>query len=101
LLQPRADFYDQAHPTAADALLVVEVADSSVKFDREVKLPRYAQASVPEVWIINLPADSVEIYAQPSSDKYQKSRELKRGETINSETIPQLSLAANAVLGEI
>ena len=101
LLQPRADFYAQAHPTPADVLLVVEVADSSAGFDREVKLPLYAQASVPEVWLINLPADSVEIYAQPSGGKYQKSRELKRGEIIISETISQLSLAANTVLGEI
>ena len=66
-----------------------------------MKLPLYAQASVPEVWIINLPADTVEIYAQPSGGSYQKSRELKRGEIINSETISQLSVAANAVLGEI
>jgi Uma2 family endonuclease len=101
LLQPRADFYAQAHPIAADARLVVEVADSSIKFDREVKLPLYAQASVPEVWIVNLPADAVEIYAHPSGEKYQKSRELKRGEVINSETIPQLSIAVSAVLGEI
>lgn len=101
LLQPRADFYAQAHPTPADVLLVVEVADSSAGFDREVKLPLYAQASVPEMWLINLPGETVEIYAQPSGGKYQKSRELKRGEIINSETIPQLSLGANTVLGEV
>jgi Uma2 family endonuclease len=101
LLQPRADFYAQAHPTPAAVLLVVEVANSSAGFDREVKLPLYAQASVPEVWLINLPADTVELYAQPSGGKYQKSLELKRGETLNSETISQLSLAVNAVLGEI
>jgi Uma2 family endonuclease len=101
LLLPRADFYAQAHPTPADVLLVVEVADSSTGFDREVKLPLYAQASVPEVWLINLPAETVEIYAQPSGGKYQKSREFKRGQIISSETISQLSLAADAVLGEI
>lgn len=101
LLQPRADFYAQAHPTPADVLLVVDVADSSAGFDREVKLPLYAQASVPEVWLVNLPAETVEIYAQPSAGKYQKSREFKHGEIISSETISQLSLAADAVLGEI
>jgi len=99
LLQPRDDFYAQAHPTPADVLLVVEVADSSAGFDREVKLPLYAQASVPEVWIVNLPADTVEVYSQPVSGHYQKSQELKRDETITSETISQLSLDANAVLG--
>jgi len=99
LLQPRADFYAQTHPTPADVLLVVEVADSSAGFDREVKLPLYAQDAVPEVWIINLPADIVEIYSQPAGGKYQKSQELQRGEVIKSETISQISLDANAVLG--
>ena len=101
LLKPRADFYAEGHPTPADVLLVVEVADSSVGFDREVKLPLYAQVLIPEAWLVNLAADAVEIYSQPSGGKYQKSLELKRGEVINSETISQLSLAANAVLGEI
>lgn len=101
LLQTRTDFYAQAHPTPADVLLVVEVADSSAGFDREVKVPLYAQASVPEVWLINLPAETVEICAQPSGGKYRKSLELKRGETVISETILQLSIAVNAVLGEI
>jgi Uma2 family endonuclease len=88
-----------------DARLVVEVADSSAGFDREVKLPLYAQASVPEVWLVNLPADALEIYvesyAQPPGGKYRKARELKRGGTINSGTHAQLSIAANAVLGGI
>lgn len=99
LLQPRTDFYAQAHPTPADVLLVIEVADSSVGFDREVKLPLYAQAVVPEVWLVNLPADIVEIYSQPASGKYQKSQELKRGEIVRSEAIPQISLDMNSVLG--
>ena len=99
LLQPRADFYAQGHPAPADVLLVAEVADSSVGFDREVKLPLYAQALIPEVWLVDLQADAVEIYSQPSGGKYQKSREIKRDEIITSETIPQLSLDVNAVLG--
>lgn len=99
LLQPRSDFYQHGHPMPADVLLVAEVADSSVRYDREVKLPLYAQVLIPEVWIVNLPAEVVEVYSQPSGGKYQKSQELKRGEIIKSETIPQLSFDANAVLG--
>jgi Uma2 family endonuclease len=99
LLQPRSDFYAEGHPTSADVLLVAEVADSSVRFDREVKLPLYAQALIPEVWIVNLPAEVVEIYSQPSGGNYRKSQEIKRVEIIQSETIPQLTFDAKAVLG--
>ncbi|HJR08660.1 MAG TPA: Uma2 family endonuclease [Pyrinomonadaceae bacterium] len=99
LLQPRSDFYAEGHPTPVDVLLVVEVADSSVGFDREVKLPLYAQVLIRELWLVNLQADVVEIYSQPSGGKYQKSREVKRGEVVKSETIQQLSLDASHVLG--
>jgi Uma2 family endonuclease len=55
LLRPREDFYTGGHPTPADVLLVIEVADSLVEFDRNKKLPLYAQANIPEVWLVDLP----------------------------------------------
>jgi Uma2 family endonuclease len=58
LLKRRADFYAENHPTQADVLLIVEVADTSVDYDRNIKLPIYAQANIPEVWLVNLPKTS-------------------------------------------
>lgn len=98
LLQPREDFYAREHPTSANVMLVVEVADSSVAYDREVKLPLYAQAAVPEVWLFNLPTEAVEIYARPEGGKFHTAREVKRDDTLKSETIPTLSFETSAIL---
>lgn len=70
LLRPRADYYAEAAPTAADALLVVEVAQSSAAYDREVKLPLYAQHGVPEVWLLDLDAALLHVCRAPSDGRY-------------------------------
>ncbi|HOM14528.1 MAG TPA: Uma2 family endonuclease, partial [Rubrivivax sp.] len=70
LLQPRADFYADAHPGAADVLLLIEVADASARYDREIELPLYARHGVPEVWIVDLEARLVRFYRQPAGDAY-------------------------------
>jgi Uma2 family endonuclease len=99
LLKRREDFYSQSHPAADDVLLIIEVADTSVEYDRGVKLPLYAGAGVPEVWIANLPEDSVEAYSEPANGVYQKVRIVRRGESLSSESVPNLVLNAGEVLG--
>ncbi len=71
LLAPRDDFYVSAHPTAADILLLVEVAESSLDFDRGAKIPLYAAFGVPVVWLLNLQERAVEVYERPDDDGYQ------------------------------
>jgi Uma2 family endonuclease len=99
LLKPRADFYEQAHPTPADTLLVVEVSDTTVEYDRQVKLPLYARAGIPEVWLINLPAEQIEIYAQPAADNFQHIGNARRGEQVRAQGLPKLNLSVAAILG--
>jgi Uma2 family endonuclease len=70
LLRPRADYYAEATPTAADVLLVVEVAQSSAAYDREVKLPLYAQHGVPEVWLVDLDAARLHVCRAPQDGRY-------------------------------
>ena len=99
LLRPRHDFYAEGHPTPADVLLVVEVADSSTQVEREIKLPLYAQAMLPEVWLISLPDDTIERYSQPADGAYQLAQTLKRGEVLISTIILNLNLDVAAILG--
>lgn len=99
LLQLREDFYAGSHPTASDVLLVIEVADTSVEYDRKKKLPLYARAGIPEVWLANLPEDRFEIHTQPLNDKYQSVTIVRRGESIESQTIAGLSINVDEILG--
>ncbi len=70
LLRPREDFYAHTPPTAADTLLVVEVSQATAAYDRQVKVPLYAQHGVPEVWIDDLDFSLVRFYRAPEGDRY-------------------------------
>ena len=99
ILTPRADFYSNSHPTPADVLIVVEIADTSVDYDRGVKLPLYARAGIPEAWLIVLLKDVIEVHSEPKDGKYQRVQRLKRGKTIVSSSVAGLSVKVDDVLG--
>lgn len=99
LLKPRADFYRGAHPAAADVLLLVEVAQSSLAYDRKVKLPLYARHGVPEVWIVNIGDGVVEVYRDPKDDAYRSTARAVRGDMLEPAALPGLRVAVTEVLG--
>jgi Uma2 family endonuclease len=70
LLHPRDDAYASEHPGPEDVMIIVEVAETSLEFDRDVKLPLYATADIPEVWLVDLEADTIHVYRDPSDDRY-------------------------------
>lgn len=76
LLRPRSDFYAGAHPRPADVLLLIEVADTSMRYDREVKIPLYARHSIPEVWLVDLGRASIAAYRDPAESGYQDATRL-------------------------
>ena len=84
LLRPRADFYEQAHPRPADILLVVEVSDSSLDYDRGVKLRLYARAGIPEAWIVDVAGEVVEVHREPAATGYRDVRRARRGAATSS-----------------
>ena len=65
ILRPRTDNYVESNPTPEDVLLVIEVSDSTIAYDRNVKIPKYAQAGVPEVWQVNLPYGFIDRFVDP------------------------------------
>jgi Uma2 family endonuclease len=99
LLRWQDDFYNAAHPTPADVLLVIEVADSTVETDRSYKVPLYARAGIPEVWLVNLPEERVELFAGPAGGAYQINRDFKRGEEVQSYGVADLRVGVTDVLG--
>jgi Uma2 family endonuclease len=82
LLKPRDDFYTTVHPTPTDVFVLVEVADSSIKHDRDTKLPSYAENGVPEVWIVNLNANYTEVYRDPLDGAYQTQFTVPKGSSV-------------------
>lgn len=71
VLKPRTDHYTTSHPRPLEVLLLVEVADSSLLKDRQLKLPLYARADIPEVWIVNLVDQLLEVYTDPEDGLYK------------------------------
>ncbi len=99
ILQPREDFYAQAHPTPGDVLLLIEVPDTPLEYDREVKLPLYARAGVPEVWIVDLVNEKVHAYSQPKDEVYKMVERASRGDSVASRTLPGLLVSVDGNLG--
>lgn len=99
LLKERSGETRFSVPMAEDALLVIEVAETSLYRDRNVKLPRYARARIPEVWLVDLGADKIELYAGVgATDSYTIARTYGHGETVLSETVSGLALDINEIL---
>jgi Uma2 family endonuclease len=80
LLKPASHHYKSAHPTPEDVFLIIEVSDSSLVFDQNIKLPLYARAGIEEVWILNVPQKQIEVYRQPHFMGYESKTILRDGE---------------------
>lgn len=98
LLRPRADDYAAGHPGPADVLLLVEVADTSAGYDREVKLPLYARAGVPVVWLLDLAAGLLEVHSEPSPVGYRQVRRAAAGERVALPGFPADTLDVGELL---
>jgi Uma2 family endonuclease len=98
VLRFRPDFYRDAHPGPADVVLVVEVADTSAETDRVDKVPLYARAGIPEVWLVDLGSRLVDVYRQPSPGAYRDHRRAGPGDRLTSDVLPGLDLPVSQVV---
>jgi Uma2 family endonuclease len=99
LLRSRDDGYASRPPSAEDVLLVVEVADSSLAYDRDVKLPLYARCGLPEVWLVDLAGRSVVAHRDPGKGSYREIQTLRAGDLLAPQALPGARLAVDAILG--
>ena len=99
LLRPRSDFYETARPMPSDILLVVEVSDSTLQYDTQVKVPLYSEAGIPEVWIANLQENVVEVYSSPASGVYGMVRRAARGQSIRLSAGLSATVEVDDILG--
>jgi Uma2 family endonuclease len=99
IVQQRDDLYSQGHPEPEDILLLIEVAESSLTYDRQLKLPIYARAGIPEVWLVALLPQTVERFRAPAEGGYGEVTLFRRGETVSALNLPHLSLSVDSILG--
>ncbi len=92
VLRPREDFYTKTHPRPEDVLLVIEVADSSTTYDRNVKAPIYAQAGIGEYWLVDLEAKSVQVFRDPQQGTYKTVLAMQGPGTITPILLPEFVL---------
>lgn len=94
----RPEGYGAAHPTPRDVLLVIEVADSSLEYDRGIKVHIYGRGGVPETWVKNLPEDCIERFTEPGPDGYFQHTIHHRGEYLTPVALPEMELAVEDLL---
>jgi Uma2 family endonuclease len=93
-----ADRYFSAHPRAEDVLLLIDVADSSLGFDRATKLPMYARSGIPEVWILAVARLRFEVYRRPVDSRYRQRQYVERGGSITPLAFPDLAVPVDEIL---
>jgi len=98
LLKWQDDFYASGHPGSGDVLLLIEVSDNTLRYDRDVKLPIYARVGIPEVWIIDLHSGQLEVFTLPSSEGYTSSRILNSGDSVSPSAFADISLAVDDII---
>jgi Uma2 family endonuclease len=99
VLKPRDDDYRGANPRPEDVLLIVEVADSSLAYDRNVKRALYARHGIPEFWIVNLVASEVEACCGPRGEQYTSISRVGRESVLEPELLPGALIPVVALLG--
>jgi Uma2 family endonuclease len=90
LLQPSADYYRKRHPQPGEVFLLVEVSDTTLARDLSEKLPAYGRAGIPEIWIVNLNDEVIEIHAEPHFTGYGRRSVLRPGDLARPLAFPDV-----------
>ena len=98
LVKYRMDDYSFAHAVPEDVLLIVEIADTSLAYDRDVKAHIYGRAGIPETWVLNLPEDCIERFTEPGPEGYGQHTVLGRGDRVRPVSLPDMELVVDDLL---
>ncbi len=98
ILRRRDDFYATGHPQPADIFLVIEVVDTTIEFDREIKIPTYAQEQIPIVWLVDLNAEVVEVFQEPTAQGYRNSQRFQAGQMLTIPNFSEIQIGVDQIL---
>ncbi|MBK8908281.1 MAG: Uma2 family endonuclease [Rhodospirillales bacterium] len=100
LVARRDDFFRERHPQPDDAYLVIEVSDTSLRYDRDVKLPLYARAGIVEVWIVDLETRALTVHRRPEGHTYTDRRELREPAALTVAALPGITIDLSGLFGQ-
>ncbi len=99
LARYRKDGYAAGHPRPESIFLLVEVMETTHRYDRGVKLPKYATTNIPETWLVDLPGQRLEVYRKPADGVYLQRSILLPGDSVSPQSFPELVLSVSEILG--
>jgi len=99
VLKFRTDDYSGKKPEAEDTILILEVSDTTLRFDRKIKMPRYAAAGISEMWIANLEDNELLVYRDPEGDTFRTALTLHRGDSLSVVAFPDAVFSVDELLG--
>ena len=100
LLERRTDFYRRAHPTGAETLLVIEVSDSTLRYDRDVKVPLYARHGVREVWVVDIPHGQLLCFSAPANGQYARQVKTTAPGPLALTALPDVTVDLSGLLAD-
>jgi len=100
LVKPRADFYKKKHPGPADTFLIIEVSESSLRYDLQVKAPLYARHGIPEYWVIDLKGRQVRFFRSPESGQYADVTSTGTPGVVTPTALPDVKIDLTHVLDD-
>ncbi len=99
VLKHRDDYYRSRPAGPTDTLLPIEVADTSLSYDRRVKLPLYARFAIPEFWIVNIPARTIEVYTVPVDGEFTSRQTFRPGQTVTPSAFADVVIPVSDIVG--
>jgi len=98
ILKPRKDFYAGKFPAPGDVILLIEVSDTTLKYDREIKVPLYARTEIPEVWLFDLTSSRVHFFRKPAGGAYLETASTQQPGITALSSLPGVSVDLSGVL---
>jgi len=98
ICKPLPELFGPFEPEPADVLLLVEISDTSLRYDTKIKSKLYAEAGIPEYWILNIPDGVLQVRTDPSDGEYRRVENLKRGQSITAQMLPGIVFTTDEVL---
>jgi Uma2 family endonuclease len=97
--KPLEELFDAFIPDAQDVFFLVEISDTSIRYDRKIKIPLYAKAGIRGYWILDINEDALIVFTEPIEGEYRRQEIFRRGQAIHAQALPDITFSIDELLG--